>query len=1101
MSDQTRDVHAWEQDVVIPTYPAPAPDKNPMFLDKRVYQGSTGKVYPNAFTDHLSDQKVDQTYKAVFLENQFLLVMILPELGGRIHVAQDKTNGYDIFYRQNVIKPALVGLLGPWISGGVEFNWPQHHRPSTYMPVEHTIENSDDGACTVWLSEHELMNRMKGMVGIRLSPGKSTIEATVRIYNRTPFVQTFLWWANAGIRVHDQYQAFFPPDVTFVADHAKRAMSWYPIARNFYYGIDYSRGVDLSWYKNIPVPTSYMVTRSEYDFFGGYDHSKQAGMVHYANHHIAPGKKLWTWGNAEFGYAWDRELTDSDGPYIELMAGVYTDNQPDFSWLQPYETRTFSHFWYPIKDIGPVKNASRSLAVNLERVGDLWKIGVCATEALNDIRIVLTVASKIVFETQVTLTAASPFVEMVRLSTVDEDPRIRLSVLDVTGNELIHYAPQPSTSAELPPPATEPPLPAAVETIEELYLTGLHLEQYRHATRHPEPYWREGLKRDPLDSRCNHALGLSALHRGEFGAAVRHLQTAIGRLTARNPNPRDGESFYHLGLAHRFASQMDEAYAAFYKATWNYAWQLPAYYELAAIDCARGRFESALEHADRSLRNGVDNLKARNLKTAALRHLRRNEEARVMALETSKMDKLDFWSQNELLLSNGSRCHLLEMLRHDSHNCLDLAFDYAHAGLWADAEEVIDRFLAHANHAPVSPMIYYARAYFAQQRGDAAAASTYYVQASSMSPDYCFPSLLQEMIVLQAAIEHRAEDGRAHYYLGNLFYDKRRREEAIHHWEEAARLDPHFAIAWRNLGIAYYNVRGDAAQAKAAYRNAFAANPADARLLYELDQLNKRTGISPKTRLAEFERHPDLVHQRDDLTIELVTLYNQMGRSEQALSVLLERRFHPWEGGEGLVSGQYVTAHLLLGRKALSAGDALSALQHFQLAAEYPQTLGEGKHALQPEADIDYFTGMAMSALGRRKDAEEQWLSAAAARPDLSSFAYYGALARRQLGDETGAVSALKELRQAATEQMQAEVKIDYFATSLPNFLIFDDDLQKRNRAACLFVRGLAQLGLGNRSEAIEDLQNTLEIDGNHLWAQVELTGIMAQQSELAQRR
>lgn len=171
--------------------------------------------------------------------------MILPEIGGRIHVGQDKTNGYDFFYRQSVIKPALVGLLGPWISGGVEFNWPQHHRPSTYMPVQHAIEHSGDGSVTIWLSEHEPMQRMKGMVGICLHPGKSYNEARVRVYNRTPFAQTFLWWANVGIRVHDHYQAFFPPDVTYVADHAKRAVSSFPIARNFYYGVDYRKGVDL----------------------------------------------------------------------------------------------------------------------------------------------------------------------------------------------------------------------------------------------------------------------------------------------------------------------------------------------------------------------------------------------------------------------------------------------------------------------------------------------------------------------------------------------------------------------------------------------------------------------------------------------------------------------------------------------------------------------------------------------------------------------------------------------------------------------------------------------------------------------------------------
>ena len=301
-------VRAWQDEVEIPTYPVQPPDRNPMFLEKRVYQGSSGKVYPNPFTDRVSDQKRNQKYQAAFLENEYLRLMILPEIGGRIHIGQDKTNDYDFFYRQNVIKPALVGLLGPWISGGVEFNWPQHHRPSTYMPVHWEIEESPDGSKTVWLSEHEPMHRMKGMVGICLHPAKALVEAKVRLYNRTPFTQTFLWWANVGIRVHDQYQAFFPPDVTFVADHAKRAMSSFPVARNFYYGVDYRQGVDISWYKNIPVPTSYMVTESQYDFFGGYDYSAQAGVVHVADRFIAPGKKLWTWGNGDFGYAWDREL-------------------------------------------------------------------------------------------------------------------------------------------------------------------------------------------------------------------------------------------------------------------------------------------------------------------------------------------------------------------------------------------------------------------------------------------------------------------------------------------------------------------------------------------------------------------------------------------------------------------------------------------------------------------------------------------------------------------------------------------------------------------------------------------------------------------------
>ena len=1040
-------VQAWEDSVVIPTYPAPAPDRNPMFLDKRVYQGSSGKVYPNPFTDRLSDYRVDKEYKAVHLENEYVRLMILPEVGGRIHIGQDKTNGYDFFYRQNVIKPALVGLLGPWISGGVEFNWPQHHRPSTYMPVEHSIEEHADGSCTVWLSEHEPMNRMKGAVGICLHPGKSIIEAKVRLYNRTPFVQTFLWWANVGIRVHDQYQAFFPPDVSFVADHAKRAMSRYPVARNFYYGVDYSAGVDIAWYKNIPVPTSYMVTRSNYDFFGGYDHSRQAGVVHIANHHISPGKKLWTWGNADFGYAWDRELTDSDGPYIELMAGVFTDNQPDFSWLQPYETRTFRQFWYPIQEIGPAKNANRLLAMNLEEIDDGWRVGVCGTEELQGLRVVVAAGEKPLLDRRVDVRPGRPFVEPLRTEHRVEPREISLTIFGPSGDEIIRYRTELQAAEELPPPATEPPPPAQIESSEELYLTGLHLEQYRHATRAPEPYWEEALRRDPQDARSNNALGLLKLRRGLFDEAARHFRTAISRLTLRNPNPRDGECYFNLGVTLKFIGDFDGAYAAFYKAAWNQAWASAAYYQLACLDCARAEYDLALDHLDLSLKTNAENPKATILKSRIL-----------------------------------SRCDEFvdRQAPFDAHACLDLAFDCMEAGLREDASQLL-----RAHSSDRSPMILYTLGFLAAGREEA---TCWYDQAAAASPDYCFPARLEEMLVLQAALAANPSDARAHYYLGNLLYDKMRRTEAIAHWEKSCALDPTFAIPWRNLGIACCNVLHDETRALSCYEAARKADPSDARILYELDQLRKRAGLEPRTRLDQLESARDLVDQRDDLTVELVTLYNQTGQSQRALDLLSHRRFHPWEGGEGLVSGQYVIAHILLGCSLLDTEQPREALEHFTSARSYPRSLGEGKHLLTLETHLDYLSGLTLSRLAKPEEAEAAWRLAARANCPGTMFAYYKALALRQLGQETEAAKTLDDLAAYADGQIRTEVKIDYFATSLPNFLLFDDDLQKRNQVDCLFLRGLARLGLGMLTEGAADLRQVLALDRNHIWAQLELS-------------
>ncbi len=1089
-------VRVWEERVLIPTYLVPPPDPNPMFLEKRVYQGSGGKVYPNPFTDRVSDERKEMHYQAVFLENEYIQVMVLPEIGGRVHAGLDKTNGYEFIYRQHVIKPALVGLLGPWISGGIEFNWPQHHRPSTFAPVDYLIESYPDGAGTVWLSEHEPMNRMKGMVGITVYPGKSLVEGRVRLYNRTPFVQSFLWWANLGVHVHEQYQAFFPPDVTYVADHGRRATSEFPGARGFYYGVDYGRGVDIRWYKNIPVPTSYMVTESRFDFLGGYDHARQAGVVHVADHHIAPGKKLWTWGNAEFGHAWDRELTDSDGPYVELMAGVYTDNQPDFSWLQPYETKTFRQYWYPIQQIGPAVNANRKLAVSLETDGGKVKFGVCAAERLPEARVVLSGGEAFFFDRTVNLDPANPLVERLTLPVNTEPAELLLRVFSCDGRELVCYRPEDLKGKAVGQPATESPPPQKVKTNEELFLTGLHLEQYRHATRHPDLYWRELLDRDPNDVRANNALGLQNLRRGQFREAEEHFRLAIQRLTRWNPNPSDGEPYYNLGLALKFQHRLDESYSAFYKAAWNYAWQGASYYALAEIDCQHLRYESALEHLERSLAVNSPNLKARNLMSAILRRTGQVSQAEKLAQETAAMDPLDFWSRNELVLACTARQddkraeslgeELRHLMRGDVQTHLDIAFDYSNAGLWDEAQGLLGSLLA-ANDGQVYPMVLYALGYFCEQAGEAKKACGFRRRASSAPPDYCFPARLEEAQVLESALAASPEDPRACYYLGNLLYDKKRYEEAIRNWEKSCELEPSFSIPWRNLGIAYYNIRHDAGKAVEAYRKAFEANPAHARLLYEMDQLSKRTGVPAEARLATLEKYPDLAEQRDDLSIEQATLYNQTGQPQKAMQIIVSRRFHPWEGGEGLVSSQYVWAHLLAGLECLESGDAQEALEHFEAAQRYPENLGEGKHPLTPENHLHYFAALAYEALSEPEEAKRSFEKAAQGSVNHLPMAYYQALALRKLGDEEAACKALHKLLDDATRQEAAEVKIDYFATSLPNFLLFEDDLQKRNRTDCLFLAGLALSGLGQRRQADERFRQVLALDVNHLWARLEM--------------
>jgi tetratricopeptide (TPR) repeat protein len=1080
---ESEQVRCWEQRVVIPTYPVQDADPNPMFLEKRVYQGSSGKVYPNPFTDGVALEKVDTCYRAIMLENEYIQLMILPEIGGRILAGLDRTNQYDFFYRQHVIKPALVGLLGPWISGGVEFNWPQHHRPSTYMPVHASIEEHAKGSRTVWLSEHDPMLRMKGMVGICLSPGKALVEAKVRLYNRTPLPQTFLWWANVAVRVHDHYQVFFPPDVTFVADHAKRAISSFPVARNEYYGVDYRPGTDLCWYKNIPVPTSYMVTKSKYDFCGGYDHDRQAGLVHTSNHHVAPGKKMWTWGNAEFGYAWDRNLTDTDGPYVELMAGAYTDNQPDFAWLQPYETKTFSQYWYPIQKIGPAKNANTQVAVNLEFDGTGTHVGVCVTSR-RVVRVVLSKAGQAVLDRQLELMPGHPLVQFVEASATRPE-EFRLSVLDVNGKELIGYRPEALLDCDPPGPATEPQAPEEIQSIEELYLTGLHLEQYRHATRSPEAYWREGLRREPEDARLNNAMGLAYLRKGQLAEAETCFERAIRRLTLRNPNPRDGEPFYNLGIACSYQSKRAEAYEAFHKAVWNEAWQSAGYYALACISMDRGNLPLALEQVEQSLRANTDNLKGHALQASLLRHMGRAQEAEEIVVQALALDRLDFRILTERFLATRDAQHFrafVAALEGDVQTLLDVAYDLAWSGLCEDAFALL---LACSSETQLThPMLWYTLSWLAPSVGREKESTQYAMQAESASSRYCFPARLEEMIVLEDAVHRNPAAAKAHYYLGNLYYDKQRYMDAIRCWRRSVELDGEFSIPWRNLGIAEFNILHDVDAAESMYARAFAADGADARVLYEWDQLKKRAGVAtPGERLRFLDEHRVLVARRDDLTVEYITLLNQCGQWKVALEMLCTRHFSPREGGEGLVSAQYVNAHRALGKEALAAGNAVDALEHFGSARHYPQNLGEGKHLLTLERDLDYFSGLAARQLGDSQLAERFWTAAAAPLPTLNLQAYFQAQALRAMGDEPGAREVFSRLVEFAAKKLDTKPKIDYFATSLPNLLLFDEDLGKRNRIESVLMSALAHHGLGKVEAAARQLEEVMAIDPNNLFA------------------
>ncbi len=1077
-------VKAWSEQVSIPTYRIGTPNKNPMFLEKRVYQGSSGAVYPHPVIDQVFDEKSDQVYTALFLENRYLKIMILPEIGGRVQMALDKTNGYHFIYYNHVIKPALVGLTGPWISGGIEFNWPQHHRPSTFDPLDWRIDQHADGGATIWCAEIERMYGTKGMHGFSLYPVRAYLEISVQLYNRTAEPQTFLWWANPAVHVNDDYQSVFPPDVHAVMDHGKRDVSSFPIATGTYYKVNYAPGTDISRYKNIPVPTSYMAYHSDFDFVGCYDHGQRAGMMHVANHHVVPGKKQWTWGHSDFGQAWDRQLTDADGPYIELMCGAYTDNQPDFSWIQPGEEKRFTQIFMPYKLIGPATNASREAIISLDVAANIAKIGVYVTRP-RQVRVALLCDGATLYERATALTPATALLDEVQLPAGTRAQSLRLRVLDGE-TELIAFTPLPEQAQTIPAPAEPAPSPPDVASCEELFLHGLHLEQYRHATYAPEPYYEEALRRDPADSRCNNAMGRLLYRRGRFADAEPYFRRAIGRLTARNPNPYDGEPFYNLGLALNMQGREREAFDAFYKAAWSAAWQDAAYFELARLSSRAGDPAAALDLIERALSRNAQHHQARHLRIALLR--RSGEHAAALATCDVALahDRMEYGALWERSLLAGDRT-IEQLARLDANTCISLALDYAQAGLFDDAADLLRKV------ARLTPMVSYTLGWVHAQAGDQARALESFQQAAAITPDYCFPNRLDDVLVLEAVMRLNPQDARAPYYLGNFWYAHRCHDAAIACWERSRALDERFPTVHRNLGLAYFNKRNDPQQALQSFETAFALDPSDARVLFERDQLYKKLNRPPAERLALLEQHAALVEQRDDLTIERITLLNLLGRPDEAFQLLANRTFHPWEGGEGKVTGQYLACLVELARRHIPHGQYAEAITLLAQAQIYPTNLGEGKLYGAQENTIFYELGRAYAGLRANEDATAAFQRAAIGLSDPTSAIFYNdqppdmifyqGLARQRLGQPAEAHAIFQKLVDYGLAHIDDQVQLDYFAVSLPDFLVFDEDLSLRNRIHCHYMIALGCTGLGDREQAEAHYAAVLRLDVGHLGA------------------
>lgn len=1065
-------VKVYQEEVSFKTYLTGQQDQHPIFLEHRVYQGSSGAVYPYGVTDTLIDKTANKTYQAVYLENDFIKIMILPELGGRVHRAYDKVNNRDFVYFNQVVKPALVGLLGPWISGGIEFNWPQHHRPTTFMPVDFNIQENADGSASVLVGEREPMHGLTITTAFTLYPDKALLEIKSRVYNGNATPRSFLWWSNPAVKGGDGHQSVFPPDVTAVFDHGKRAVIDFPIAHGEYYKVKYD-GVDISRYKNLPVPTSYMAWRSDYDFVGAYCHDEEGGLLHVADHHISPGKKQWTWGYGDFGQAWDRNLTDEDGPYIELMTGVYTDNQPDFTWLEPGEEKEFVQNFLPYSKLGTIQNASTTAAIKLEREGNQLNLGVYAIAPINGVAIIKTTRGEEIVRKEIALTPCHATLWQEKIDQrikpeITLEDRLIFNLEDQHGNVILSYIEHVAQPTPLPELAKNPPLPQQITSTDEAYFIGQHLEQYHHATRNNYDYYLRGLQIDPLDYRCNVAMGNYEYNRCNYTEALAYANNALKRAHMLNRN--SACSLGSVLKAHCLMKlgKIDEAYDEYFRATWAYDGRTMGYIGLSKISCQRQDFGQGLYFAQRALQTDSNNQEALALRCyasicqkdplaqsylqSALKDYPLNAVFRYLATQIAiDQEQLDKAHQQLIFALNNREINFINIAEFLLEvNRKDLALEiFSKCEPCGAIANLIYASILGKDHPQFKQVLDKAQKQF-----------TNFVR---------FPNLVFEFDCLSTIADHEF----VAHLCACFKYSHRSYEQAANYWHQCLKQNPNYVEALRGLAIYAFNKQKDNSKALEFFAKALANSNGDERILFENDLLLKLTAHTPQERLTILEQYDINNFVRDDLKAELVTLYNQTGKLEQAQQLLATREFHVWEGGEGRVTGQYINNAILRANKLAKEQKYEQALTIIESALTFPHNLGEGKLVVQTDNDL-YFFAYYYALCCHNQAKQDQYLALAQKGNTTISeqlyyndlpcdYVFYNALAKKYAHKESEANQIFKAMLDWSYKAYDQQVQEDFFAVSLPDLVVLDRDLTTSRHENCLVVRMLANIGLKDK--------------------------------------
>jgi tetratricopeptide (TPR) repeat protein len=958
---------AWEGTITVPTY-GWEEDVNPKLwaLETGARFSTTVKgsiVYPYTMQDHLSRTKVDRTYKALFLENEYLKVTCLPELGGRLHSVFDKTEGEEMFHYNHVIKPSMIAMRGAFITGGVEWNaGPQVHTVTIASPVDATLGQNPDGSAYIEVNNLEQSLRTRWTVRVTLHPGKAYLDEQIRIFNPEDAVSPYYFWNCTAFPCRKGTRFIYP--MTLGTDHyGVRFFDW-PI----------SKGKDISWLKNYETSASIFSVNCIYDFFGAYDVDMNRGIVQVADHHELSGKKAWTWGTWDFGLVSQENLTDDDGPYIEVQSGPLP-TQSDYGMLLPREAVSWQEYWYPVHGLGDgFEYATKDIAIQTVHKDGTLELRILSTGDFSGASCTLSQASRELLGKILNLTPKDP--QVVTLSPAPTEP-VDVMIKDTTSRVLASFTtPLPIPKTPEPEPSKLMTTPENELTVEQIYLRGRKYDLATNRARARETY-EKALAKDRQYSPALRALAVLDVEAGLYEKAAQRLREAVGR------DDMDGLSWYFLGVCDLKLGNENDALDCAGKAvrclgTGSLGHDLAgrAYMRLGDYPKALTAFRQAVR-LDGTDRKAKDHVLLALYASGRKRLAYARAQTRIVQNPTDLVPRALIALRGKIQMQRFVR-QARAFLGENDFEMLEASLTFAELGLNKQAEELLDAVCVKAvPGSQRSPLPIYYLAYFASLQNEPARAGAYLKQVAGRWKDFVFPSRPEAVQVLEYAIKTNPDDACAHLHLGNLYANLGRVGEAAQHWQRAADLDPSLSIAFRNLGLYARATEDDPTKAESLYRKAIAARPTDQTLYRDLADIYLAAKNRPEA-IKILESTPSKGLKRADIIVMLAQAYYDEQRYTDAINLLESTPyFVNWEG-QTITWDLFHKSHVERGQKRFEDEDFTGALHDFEAALTYPENIGVGRSNEPREARAQYWRGKALDALGRHEEARQAWQQGAA---------------------------------------------------------------------------------------------------------------------------